>query len=162
MEKIENGVYTAFEQMVPSTNLSFVMKNLRHFAAYNIEVQACRATEMNDTYKNCSTKSMRTFRTLRLESADNIPPNSFKISISGENNSLTMVTLQWDEPPEPNGLIITYQIEYKRVDIQNVSEIRLDQFSVFRKPAISLNFSTNQRWSAPRGWTLRRRATSTC
>ncbi|OAD57588.1 Insulin-like receptor [Eufriesea mexicana] len=119
MEKIENGVYTAFEQMVPSTNLSFVMKNLHHFAAYNIEVQACRATEMNDTYKNCSTKSMRTFRTLRLESADNIPPNSFKISISGENNSLTMVTLQWDEPSEPNGLIITYQIEYKRVDIQN-------------------------------------------
>ncbi|CAD1479730.1 unnamed protein product, partial [Heterotrigona itama] len=119
IERIENGTYMMFEQLVPSTNLSFVMKNLRHFAAYNIEVQACRAQEMNDTYKKCSTKSMRTYRTLPLDSADNIPPNTFKIIISGENNSLTMVTLQWDEPSQPNGLIITYQIEYKRVDIQN-------------------------------------------
>lgn len=120
MKKV-NGTYVAFEENVPSTNRSFVMKDLRHFAAYNIEVQACRAQEMNDTYKKCSTKSMRTFRTMSLDSADNIPPNTFKMSISGENNSLTMVTLQWDEPPQPNGLIITYQIEYKRVDIQNVS-----------------------------------------
>lgn len=118
MKKV-NGTYVAFEENVPSTNRSFVMKDLRHFAAYNIEVQACRAQEMNDTYKKCSTKSMRTFRTMSLDSADNIPPNTFKMSISGENNSLTMVTLQWDEPPQPNGLIITYQIEYKRVDIQN-------------------------------------------
>lgn len=121
MNKKVNGTYVIFEENVASTNRSFVMKDLRHFAAYNIEVQACRAQEMNDTYKKCSTKSMRTYRTLPLESADNIPPNTFKMSISGENNSLTMVTLQWDEPPQPNGLIITYQIEYKRVDIQNVS-----------------------------------------
>ncbi|XP_061926885.1 insulin-like peptide receptor isoform X1 [Apis cerana] len=119
MNKKVNGTYVIFEENVASTNRSFVMKDLRHFAAYNIEVQACRAQEMNDTYKKCSTKSMRTYRTLPLESADNIPPNTFKMSISGENNSLTMVTLQWDEPPQPNGLIITYQIEYKRVDIQN-------------------------------------------
>ncbi|XP_012136523.2 insulin-like receptor-like isoform X2 [Megachile rotundata] len=117
VDKMENGTYVVFERLVPSTNLSFVMKNLRHFAAYIIEVQACRAQEMNDTYKKCSTKSMRTYRTLPMKSADNIPPNTFKMSISGENNSLTMVTLQWDEPPQPNGLIITYQIEYKRVDI---------------------------------------------
>ncbi|XP_034171540.2 insulin-like receptor-like isoform X1 [Osmia lignaria lignaria] len=119
VDKLENGTYVVFERLVNSTNLSFVMRNLRHFAAYNIEVQACRAQEMNDTFKKCSTKSMRTYRTLPMKAADNIPPNTFKMSISGENNSLTMVTLQWDEPPQPNGLIITYQIEYKRVDIQN-------------------------------------------
>ena len=114
----------AFERLVPSTNLSFVMRNLRHFAAYNIELQACRAPEPVDPNKKCSTKSMKTYRTLSLESADNIPPNTFKMSMSGENNSLTMVTLQWEEPAQPNGLIITYQIEYKRVDIQNVSRIQ--------------------------------------
>ncbi|CAK9825863.1 Insulin-like receptor [Anthophora retusa] len=118
-DKIVNGTYVEFERLVPSTNHSFVMKNLRHFAAYNIEVQACRAQENNDTYHKCSTKSMRTYRTLPMESADNIPLNTFKMTISGENNSLTMVTLQWEEPPQPNGLIVTYQIEYKRVDIQN-------------------------------------------
>lgn len=120
-----------FERLVPITNLSYVMRNLRHFAAYNIEVQACRAQEMNDTFSKCSTKSMRTYRTLPMKTADNIPPNTFKMSISGENNSLTMVTLQWDEPPQPNGLIITYQIEYKRVDIQNVSRESARKRSIF-------------------------------
>lgn len=101
------------------------MKNLRHFAAYNIEVQACRErVENEDKSKknNCSTKSMKTYRTLAMESADSIPPNTFKLSISG-NNSLTIITLYWEEPPQPNGLIVTYQIEYKRVDIKNVSNV---------------------------------------
>jgi len=123
-DKMENGTYTIFERLVPSTNLTYVMKNLRHFAAYNIEVQACRERVGNESKKKtCSTKSMKTYRTLAMESADNIPPNTFKLSISGENNSLTMVTLYWDEPSQPNGLIVTYQIEYKRVDIKNVSNV---------------------------------------
>lgn len=125
---MENSTYIIFERLVPSTNLSIVVKNLRHFAAYNIEVQACRARVGNEdeTKKNnCSTKSMKTYRTLAMESADDIPPNTFKLSISGGNNSLIMVTLSWDEPPRPNGLIVTYQIEYKRVDIKNVSNASL-------------------------------------
>ncbi|XP_017878213.1 insulin-like receptor [Ceratina calcarata] len=119
MERKVNGTYEEFERVVPSTNHSFIMKELRHFSAYNIEIQACRAPEVNDPHKLCSAKSMRTYRTLPMASADDIPPNSFELSISGENNSLTTVTLKWDEPPKPNGLIITYQIEYKRIDIQN-------------------------------------------
>lgn len=111
-----------FERLVPSTNLTYVMRNLRHFAAYNIEVQACRERASNETKKkNCSTKSMKTYRTLAMESADNIPPNTFKLTVSRENNSYSIVTLYWDEPPQPNGLIVTYQIEYKRIDIKNVS-----------------------------------------
>lgn len=165
MNKKVNGTYVIFEENVPSTNRSFVMKDLRHFAAYNIEVQACRAQEMNDTYKKCSTKSMRTYRTLPLESADNIPPNTFKMSISGENNSLTMVTLQWDEPPQPNGLIITYQIEYKRVDIQNVSRISLSLpllfFSKKVEKGTRISISINRRWCASRGETSPRLATRT-
>ncbi|XP_071643096.1 insulin-like receptor-like [Temnothorax longispinosus] len=120
--KVENGTVTIFERLIPSTNLTFVMRNLRHFAAYNIEVQACRErieNDINDKNKNCSTKSMKTYRTLAMESADNIPPDTFKLKYSGENNSLT-ITLSWDEPPQPNGLIVTYQIEYKRVDIKNI------------------------------------------
>jgi len=60
-----------------------------------------------------------------MESADNIPLNSFELKNSGENNSYTVVTLSWDEPPQPNGLIVTYQIEYKRIDIKNVSNIKI-------------------------------------
>ncbi|NP_001291521.1 insulin-like peptide receptor [Solenopsis invicta] len=123
-DKMENGSVLVFERIIPSTNLTFVMRNLRHFTAYNIEVQACReldASELNDTKsKNCSMKSMKTYRTLAMENADNIPPNTFTLTKSGENNSLTIITLSWDEPPQPNGLIVTYQIEYKRIDIQNI------------------------------------------
>lgn len=121
-DKVENGTFIVFERLVPSTNLTFVMRNLRHFAAYNIEVQACREPIANETKTdNCSTKSMKTYRTLMMDSADNIPPDTFKLKYSGENNSLTVITLSWEEPPQPNGLIVTYQIEYKRVDIKNVS-----------------------------------------
>ncbi|KAK2579468.1 hypothetical protein KPH14_010782 [Odynerus spinipes] len=118
--KIVNNTYIIFEREVPSTNLTFEMTDLRHFAYYNIEVQACREAVMNDTNNTCSTKSMKTYRTLPLESADDIPADTFRLSISGENNSLTTVTLYWAEPPQPNGLIVTYQIEYKRVNIQNI------------------------------------------
>lgn len=30
------------------------------------------------------------------------------------------VLLKWEEPVMPNGLIVTYQIEYRRIDIENV------------------------------------------
>ncbi|XP_036146603.1 insulin-like receptor [Monomorium pharaonis] len=125
-DKVENGTVLVFERIIPSTNLTFVMRNLRHFTAYNIEVQACReldASELNDTKvipKNCSMKSMKTYRTLSMTNADNIPPNSFTLIKSGENNSLATVTLFWDEPVQPNGLVVTYQIEYKRIDIENI------------------------------------------
>ncbi|XP_011696536.1 PREDICTED: insulin-like receptor [Wasmannia auropunctata] len=120
-DKIENGTFIVFERLIPSTNHTFVMRNLRHFAAYNIEVQACRERVGNDTKsKNCSTKSMKTFRTLSMDIADNIPADTFQLKTSGENNSLPIVTLSWDEPPQPNGLIVTYQIEYKRIDIKNI------------------------------------------
>ncbi|XP_067209270.1 insulin-like receptor isoform X2 [Linepithema humile] len=123
--KVVNGTVIMFDKRVPFTNLTLVMRNLRHFAAYNIEIQACRERVGNETKKkNCSTKSMKTYRTFAMESADNIPLNTFRLSISGENNnSLTAVTLYWDEPPQPNGLIVAYQIEYKRVDIKNIKSM---------------------------------------
>lgn len=129
---MENDTFIAFERLIPSTNLTYVMRNLRHFAAYNIEVQACREPVANDTKTpNCSMKSMKTYRTLAMGSADNIPPDSFKLKHSGENNSLTIITLSWDEPPQPNGLIVTYQIEYKRVDIKNVSNVLYFLVSIY-------------------------------
>ncbi|EFN89247.1 Insulin-like receptor [Harpegnathos saltator] len=118
--KIENGTYIAFEVLVPSTNLTYVMRNLRHFAVYDIEVQACRERVNATSIKNCSTKSMKTYRTLAMESADNIPANTFRATVSGENNSVAVVTLNWEEPLQPNGLIVTYQIEYKRINIKNI------------------------------------------
>lgn len=145
-DKEENGTYLVFERLIPSTNLTFVMRSLRHFAAYNIEVQACREPVVNDTKSdNCSTKSMKTYRTLPMESADNIPPDTFKLKYSGENNSLTIITLSWEEPPQPNGLIVTYQIEYKRVDIKNVSKIFFNFYSLSKRFYCKRVFSMKKR-----------------
>lgn len=144
-DKIENDTHKKFERLVPSTSLTYVIRNLRHFAAYNIEVQACRERVSEELQKsnNCSTKSMKTYRTLAMESADNIPPNTFRLSMSGENNSLPVVTLYWDEPPQPNGLIVTYQIEYKRVDIKNVSSTlySIDHFHLLLQKVSSKEIS---------------------
>ncbi|KAI4497351.1 hypothetical protein M0802_007598 [Mischocyttarus mexicanus] len=119
-EEMINNTYITFDREVPTPNLSYVLKNLRHFAYYNIEVQACREVVKNDTNDTCSTKSMKTYRTLPLKDADNIPPKTVKMFKMKTNNSFTDIKLTWAEPTEPNGLIVTYQIEYKRVDIKNV------------------------------------------
>lgn len=122
-EVVVNGTYHVFNRTVYGKT-DFAMKNLRHFAVYTIEVQACREPVENDTLANCcSTKSIKTARTLSLATADDIPNNSFKYSIMKTNNNsqYTMVKLNWEEPKDPNGLIVTYNIEYKNMDVQNVS-----------------------------------------
>ncbi|XP_012056411.1 PREDICTED: insulin-like receptor [Atta cephalotes] len=157
-DKVENGTFTVFERLIPSTNLTFVMRNLRHFAAYNIEVQACRERVGNDTKsKNCSTKSMKTYRTLSMESADNIPSNTFELKTSGENNSFTIVTLSWDEPPQPNGLIVTYQIEYKRIDIKN---IQATVVCITRRDFTNMGNSYVLKELSPGNYSVKVRATS--
>lgn len=43
------------------------------------------------------------------------------VHVMDASNHSGVVLLKWDEPISPNGLIVTYQIEYQRIDIQNVS-----------------------------------------
>lgn len=115
--------FTVFDRLVASTEVTYMMKDLLHFAAYNIEIQACTEPGPDEKKDHCSTKSMRTFRTLPSINADDIPSENFTVTKTVSNYTLTLVKLQWLEPPDPNGLIITYEIEYKRVDIQNVSSL---------------------------------------
>ncbi|XP_011300657.1 insulin-like receptor [Fopius arisanus] len=144
-DKFLNGGIIAFERLVPSDKKSFVMRNLRNFAAYNIEIQACRQQVANES-DLCSTKTMRTYRTLQLEGADDIPVDSFRYTIIGGNSSQQMVKLEWDEPNQPNGIIVTYHIEYKRIDIQNfqVTPICITQrdFAAAGRSYILKNLST--------------------
>ncbi|XP_043280650.1 insulin-like receptor [Venturia canescens] len=155
--KIENGTYVRFAVLVPATNKTFVMRNLRHFAEYYIEIIACREKVFNETQNYCSTKAVKAYRTLPIESADNIPPSSFKLEKIGGNNSYTFVKLQWDEPPQPNGLIITYQIEYKRLDIQNIQPT---QVCITRHDFIKADYSYILKDLAPGNYSVKVRATS--
>ncbi|XP_014295647.1 insulin-like receptor [Microplitis demolitor] len=112
-----------FERLVPSSNLSFVMRNLRHFATYNIELQACREPVPDDVSQRCSTKIIQNCRTLPFEHADDIPTGSLKLEKIHGNTSRPIVKLQWKEPLKPNGLIVAYQVEYKRVGMPNIQPI---------------------------------------
>jgi hypothetical protein len=53
------------------------------------------------------------------DSADNM--DELKLSMEVANQTGGEVRLKWDEPLEPNGIIVNYHIEYKRVDIENVN-----------------------------------------
>ena len=128
----KDGKIVKFVRHIPTTNyttgpITFVINTLRHFTVYNIEIQACREKIATDRSTNeyCSTKSMKTYRTMALECADDIPADSFKVksTTNKDNSSLPSpeVELEWSEPPKPNGLIVTYQIEYRNREIQNVS-----------------------------------------
>jgi insulin receptor len=47
--------------------------------------------------------------------------DSSKLMVEVLNETLGTVKLRWEEPPSPNGIIVTYQIEYKSIENPNVS-----------------------------------------
>ena len=53
------------------------------------------------------------------EVADNV--NISTIEIKMINNKTSAVHIRWEDPLSPNGLILTYEIEYSKSNIQNVS-----------------------------------------
>ncbi|EEB18223.1 Insulin receptor precursor, putative [Pediculus humanus corporis] len=80
-----------------------VVRNLNYFTNYKIQVQACRAVVEgeNGVHSPCKT-------------ADKIPVITL-IPLTS-NGTVEETNLRWEEPPNPNGLILSYQIEYRRVD----------------------------------------------
>jgi insulin receptor len=56
------------------------------------------------------------------DSADNMDQMRLTVKVANQTEEFGgEVRLQWEEPIEPNGIVVTYHIEYRRVDIQNVS-----------------------------------------
>ncbi|XP_076149806.1 insulin receptor a [Alosa pseudoharengus] len=85
---------------------STVISNLRHFTSYQIEIHACN----HDTDPlRCSMAAYVSARTMPEDRADDIPG-----SISTEVSDYT-VHIKWSEPQNPNGMIILYDVNYKRV-----------------------------------------------
>lgn len=88
--------------------------NLSHFTEYRIEVRACHDFNPDPKKDNCSLKAMTSARTLPLGGADDIYENS--ISVTSENMTQTsLVHIKWDEPKVPNGYVVSYHIEYRKV-----------------------------------------------
>uniref|UniRef100_A0A8C4E0E0 Tyrosine-protein kinase receptor n=1 Tax=Dicentrarchus labrax TaxID=13489 RepID=A0A8C4E0E0_DICLA len=85
---------------------STVISNLRHFTSYQIEIHACNhATDPG----RCSMAAYVSARTMPEDKADDIVgPISYDVS---ENT----VRIAWREPLAPNGMIILYEVNYKRL-----------------------------------------------
>ncbi|XP_058788861.1 insulin-like receptor [Phymastichus coffea] len=115
-EATPDGAYQMFERRVPATENNFVMRNLRHYGKYNIMVMACREKTANPSEPECSPESMKSMQTIRMDNADDIDSETFIVKTQSGNDSTTTVTLYWQEPPLPNGAIVTYHIEYRRVE----------------------------------------------
>ncbi|KAL5004286.1 hypothetical protein ScPMuIL_017742 [Solemya velum] len=98
-----------------------ILSHLGHFEDYDIEVIACQEKDPRDISKSkklCSSKALATGRTLKSDTADNV--NTSTVSSKLLKNHTGEVFIQWTDPPAPNGLIVTYEIQYNKVNINNV------------------------------------------
>ncbi|XP_036409651.1 insulin receptor-like [Megalops cyprinoides] len=82
-----------------------VISNLRHFTSYQIEVHACN--HLTDPSR-CSMAAYVSARTMPEDKADDIVGQ-----ITYEVSEYT-VHIKWQEPKTPNGMIILYEVNYKR------------------------------------------------
>ncbi|NXS51366.1 INSRR protein, partial [Brachypteracias leptosomus] len=81
-----------------------VLSRLRHFTEYRIDIHACNHAAHT---VGCSAATFVFARTMPELQADNIPGN-----VTWEPVGKNSVLLRWEEPRNPNGLILKYEIKY--------------------------------------------------
>ncbi|KAL6080802.1 hypothetical protein STEG23_023811 [Scotinomys teguina] len=84
-----------------------VLSGLRHFTEYRIDIHACNHAAHT---VGCSAATFVFARTMPHREADGIP-GKVAWKAAGRNS----VILHWLEPPDPNGLILKYEIKYRRL-----------------------------------------------
>ncbi|XP_031636037.1 insulin-like receptor isoform X2 [Contarinia nasturtii] len=98
---------------VNASVFSLTLDKLKHYSYYSITVKACREGE-GDT---CGTDMIAYQRTGKIEDADDI--TNLRVEKLPASNHSTGVRLSWDEPKNPNGIIVSYNIRYQRMDIEH-------------------------------------------
>ncbi|XP_029470000.1 insulin receptor [Rhinatrema bivittatum] len=110
-----NGSATAVPESPESFKLfqkvwykeSLVISNLRHFTGYRIEIHACNHM-LEPT--GCSVAAYVSARTMPEVKADEVVG-----PVTHELISPNIIHLKWQEPKEPNGLIVLYEVIYWRL-----------------------------------------------
>ncbi|XP_043284804.1 insulin-like growth factor 1 receptor [Venturia canescens] len=110
--RIWNGIYYSFVHNVSMNNSSYLLKNLRHFSLYTISVAACGQKLENGT-QMCSSIQYSNSRTKKRPSADDVS----NVNVHVLND--TIVSISWDSPTDPNGLIVAHTIEYTNLIIKD-------------------------------------------
>ncbi|XP_063217716.1 insulin receptor-like [Bacillus rossius redtenbacheri] len=106
------GVLVYFMKRVSASSSLTTIKNLAHYGEYSMKIVACRKSYFNESDDNwfhvrCSPTSLMHSRTKPLETADDINSTSIRVkNMNGKD------FLSWDSPPNPNGIIVKYDISY--------------------------------------------------
>ncbi|XP_064650829.1 insulin-like peptide receptor isoform X2 [Lineus longissimus] len=94
-----------------------ILPNLRHFQTYSIEVVACQEYDPVADRKYCSNRAIITATTRSSDLADNVDDRTVNVT-----SSATGIHIMWADPVSPNGLVITYEIEYYRNNVGNIKK----------------------------------------
>ncbi|KAG8263638.1 hypothetical protein J6590_029115 [Homalodisca vitripennis] len=114
----------SFSEMARNDSNGYVINNLHHFSKYTVMVRVCRERFMDEKidYENrCSKHEIVTVRTLKKDDADIIDSNGISHEVTNEDGNIVMIS--WEEPEDPNGIIVSFQIEHRRSDLQNAKAI---------------------------------------
>uniref|UniRef100_A0A665X109 Tyrosine-protein kinase receptor n=1 Tax=Echeneis naucrates TaxID=173247 RepID=A0A665X109_ECHNA len=139
---------TARVELQVHSKESTVISNLHHFTSYKIEIMACNDPK---DLKRCSMATYVSARTMPEEKADDIPgPVTYEI-VTAEP---PYVLIRWNAPRSPNGLIIVYDVFYKKVgDTEEYS-------TCVSRPAYLKSGGTKLSLVQPGNYSVRVRATS--
>uniref|UniRef100_A0A8D2P6H3 Tyrosine-protein kinase receptor n=1 Tax=Zosterops lateralis melanops TaxID=1220523 RepID=A0A8D2P6H3_ZOSLA len=132
-----------FEKVLSKESL--VISGLRHFTGYRIELHACNHDAQES---RCSVAAYVSARTMPEAKADDIVG-----PVSHELVEKNTVHLKWQEPKEPNGLIVLYEVNYGRLGETEA------HFCVSRKHFATEN-GCKLRGLQPGNYSVRIRATS--
>lgn len=95
---------------------SYELQNLKHYSNYQIFLRACREKTIPDTMEDhCGPEAQITALTMKKEEND-IITNFDAFMVQSNGSSLGSIRVSWKPPLNPNGLILTYLIRYKKFD----------------------------------------------
>lgn len=111
-----------YNDTIKADQTGFEISGLKHYTTYRISIRACRLreeTEDNSTVI-CGPEGHHYATTFRKAINDNI--QKFEVE-KISNGSLTDIRVTWEPPENPNGLLLTYTIRYKRVDVEHTQPV---------------------------------------
>ena len=118
-QMVYNGSYYSFVFNVSAQTNSHILQELRHFSTYTISVSACGHTLENGT-QMCSPIEYTTTRTSKRPDADNVRNVRARERTIGNSSS---VIVSWDPPNHPNGITVSYTIEYINTDVKDAKKV---------------------------------------
>ncbi|VDM72345.1 unnamed protein product [Strongylus vulgaris] len=93
--------------MANVTATSYVIKGLKHYTRYFIQITVCQDPTAPETH--CSTRrAWQYVRTKPIVDADRVDNSTINVEIL---NGTSNIRITWMNPVDPNGLIVAYKVK---------------------------------------------------